>query len=82
MVFPVDEKYIEKAESEPGARFPDLFRGKMMQLNGVGVEVGADCFSLHPFYDTSDKKTNKKEHAITLSMRQRWQGFIIGYQIT
>ena len=42
----------------PGSRIH--FAAKMMQLNGVGVEVGADCFSLHPFYDTSDKKRTKR----------------------
>ena len=60
MPFPVDEKFIEKAEIELGAQFPTSFRKKMMQLNGGGVEVGKDYFELHPFYDTSDKKHLKR----------------------
>ena len=60
MAFPVDEKYIEKAEQELGVRFPDWFRQKMMKNNGEGVEVGSDYFELHPFYDTSDKKRIKR----------------------
>jgi cell wall assembly regulator SMI1 len=60
MAFPVEEKYIEKAESELGVRFPDSFRKKMMRKNGEGVEVGTDYFELHPFYDTSDKKRIKR----------------------
>jgi hypothetical protein len=60
MAFPVDEKYIEEAEGELGARFPESFRNKMMMLNGGGVEVGTDYFELHPFYDTSDKTRIKR----------------------
>jgi hypothetical protein len=34
MPFPLEEQYIEKAESELGVRFPEPFRNKMMQQNG------------------------------------------------
>ena len=60
MAFPVEEKFIVKAENELGVRFPDSFRQKMMQKNGEGVEIGTDYFSLHPFYDTSEKKRIKR----------------------
>lgn len=60
MAFPVDEKYIKKAETELGVRFPDSFREKMMQMNGGSVDVSTDYFDLHPFYDTSDKKRIKR----------------------
>ena len=60
MAFPVEEKFIEKAEKELGVRFPDSFREKMIKMNGEGVEVATDCFTLHPFYDTSDKKRIKR----------------------
>lgn len=60
MAFPVEEKFIEKAEAELGAKFPASFREKMMRLNGGGVEVDTDYFELHPFYDTSDKKRIKR----------------------
>ena len=60
MPFPVEEKYIQKAENELGIRFPESFRQKMMKNNGEGVEVGEDYFELHPFYDTSDKKRIKR----------------------
>ncbi len=60
MPFPVEEKYIQKAETELGIRFPESFRQKMMKNNGEGVEVGEDYFELHPFYDTSDKKRIKR----------------------
>ena len=60
MAFPVEEKFIEKAEAELGAKFPESFREKMLRLNGGGVEVETDYFELHPFYDTSDKKRIKR----------------------
>lgn len=60
MPFPVAEKYIEQAEAELGASFPDSFRVKMMEQNGGGVEVNSEYFELHPFYDTSDKKRIKR----------------------
>jgi hypothetical protein len=60
MAFPVEEKYIEQAEAELGARFPESFRNKMMRLNGGCVEVSDDYYELHPFYDTSDKKRIKR----------------------
>ena len=60
MAFPVEEKYIEKAEAELGVKFPESFRNKMMKKNGGEVEVSDDSFELHPFYDTSDKKRIKR----------------------
>ncbi|MDX8395176.1 MAG: SMI1/KNR4 family protein [Mariprofundaceae bacterium] len=60
MAFPVDEKFIKKAEDQIGSKFPDSFRNKMMVLNGGSVEVLTDCFQLHPFFDTSDKKRTKR----------------------
>ncbi|MEJ2444833.1 MAG: SMI1/KNR4 family protein [Exilibacterium sp.] len=69
MAFPVEEKFIEKAEAELGVKFPESFRNKMMKLNGGSVqfpneeEVAEDevgYYELHPFYDTSDKKRIKR----------------------
>ena len=60
MSFPVEEKFIEKAESDLGVRFPASFRTRMMAMNGGEVAVGTDSFHLHPFFDTSDKKRLKR----------------------
>jgi hypothetical protein len=60
MPFPVSEKFIEQAESELGAKFPESLRRKMMRSNGGEVEASDDCFELHPFYDTSDLKRIKR----------------------
>ena len=60
MSFPLEERFIEKAEGELGVRFPESFRRKMMAENGGEVAVGSDSFLLHPFYDTSDKKRIKR----------------------
>lgn len=61
MPFPVEEKFIEKAEVDLGARFPALFRMQMMAMNGGEVAVGSDSFHLHPFFDTSDKRRLKRK---------------------
>ena len=60
MSFPVEEKFVEKAEQELGVRFPASFRLKMVAANGGEVAVGTDSFNLHPFFDTSDKKRVKR----------------------
>lgn len=60
MAFPVEEKFILKAEEELGVRFPDSYRSSMMSINGGGVEVRGDVFSLYPFFDTSEKKRLKR----------------------
>jgi hypothetical protein len=69
MSFPVDEKFIEIAEAELGAKFPESFRNKMMRLNGGCVQLPDEdeldkdevsYYELHPFYDTSDKKRIKR----------------------
>lgn len=60
MSFPVEEKFIEKAEIDLGVRFPASFRKKMMAMNGGEVAVATDSFQLHPFFDTSDKKRVKR----------------------
>jgi hypothetical protein len=60
MAFPVEDKYIEKAETDLGVRFPDSFRSKMSNMNGGEVAVSTDHFELHPFFDTSDKKRLKR----------------------
>jgi len=60
MSFPVEEKFIEKAESDLGVRFPASFREKMIAINGGVVAVSTDSFHIHPFFDTSDKKRLKR----------------------
>ncbi len=56
MAFPVEEKFIERAESELGVRFPDGFREKMGAENGGVVELGIDCSWLYLFFDDSDRR--------------------------
>ena len=60
MSFPVEERFIEKAEQDLGVRFPASFRTKMMTMNGGEVGVANDSFHLHPFFNTSDKKRIKR----------------------
>lgn len=74
MAFPVDEKYIEKAEVELNIEFPNSFKIKMMSLNGGSVMVGDDYFDIHPFYDTSDKKRIKRTcNSIVRETKNAWE---------
>ena len=60
MPFPVDEKYIAAAEGQIGARFPDAYRAMLMAKNGGHVMLGREQWSLHPIFDTSDRKRVKR----------------------
>ena len=60
MPFPVDEKYILKAEEKLNVKFPASFREKMMKDNGGEVETPPDAWNLYPFFDTSDKNRIKR----------------------
>lgn len=60
MAFSVEEKFVELAEAELGAKFPESFRSRMIKSNGGCVEVSDDYYELNPFYDTSDKKRIKR----------------------
>ena len=56
MPFPVEEKFILRAENLLNVKFPDSYRTKMSNDNGGAVEVGEDIFYLYPIYDDSDRK--------------------------
>ncbi len=48
---------IDRAEQELGVHFPALFVAQMRARNGGYVEFAEDGWRLHPFFDTSSKKT-------------------------
>ena len=60
MAFPLDEKFIIKAEEELGASLPDEYRRMMMQQNGGRFVVLDDDWTFHPIFDTYDKKRLKR----------------------
>lgn len=78
MPFPVDSKYIEACEAKLGVTFPDSFKEGMKELNGGEIETNDDLWTLHPFFDTSDKKRIKRTAnniiSETLSSKD-WHGY-------
>lgn len=56
MPFNLDEKYLQRAEEELGAKLPDSYRRAMIVANGGEVVNTLDDWYLYPIADTSDKK--------------------------
>ncbi|UVC10132.1 SMI1/KNR4 family protein [Rhizobium sp. TH2] len=78
MPFPVEDQYIDKAESELGAKLPESYRLKIKAENGGELPTDDDDWILHPIFDTSDRKriARTANHVVleTRNARQ-WQGF-------
>jgi len=76
--FPVEKKYIERAELELGLAFPEEYASRLRRENGGEVEVAGDTWQLHPVFDDSDRKriTRTANHLVkeTESAR-KWRGF-------
>ncbi len=78
MPLPVEERFILEAEKKIGARFPESFRQKMMSDNGGEVDAADDDWNLHPFFDTTDKKSLRKtcNHILReTEVTRKWQSF-------
>jgi cell wall assembly regulator SMI1 len=76
VAFPIDEKYILKAEEELEVRFPNSFREKMMLSNGGEFEVEGQVFFKYPFYDMSDKKRIKRTcNSIVHETKKGWEDY-------
>ncbi|RLB57801.1 MAG: SMI1/KNR4 family protein [Deltaproteobacteria bacterium] len=57
MPFPVDPKYIEKAESALGRRLPRAYRNQLIRTNGGAVQLDEDSvWWLYPIFDDSTTK--------------------------
>ena len=56
MPFPVDVKYVQRAEQRLGVEFPAAYVVRMCRQNGGGVIAADDCWHLFPIFDDSDKK--------------------------
>jgi len=78
MPFPIDEKFITKAEETLGLKFPPAYKEKMQNENGGEIEANSEEWSLYPFFDTSDKKRIKRtsNHIINeTNQAKSWSGF-------
>jgi hypothetical protein len=65
MPFPVDGRWITATEAKLGVRFPASFVTTMSKHNGGAVAISQgtaahDEFSLHPFFDGSDRTRIKR----------------------
>jgi len=56
MPFPVEQQWIDDAESRLGVKLPASYRQRMTRLNGGDVEAMGDVWELYPIWDKSDKK--------------------------
>lgn len=78
MPFDLSESFVEKFESEIGARLPEAFRQSIMSENGGEIETDDDVWFQYPIADTSDRKrlSRTSNHILkeTASARE-WRGF-------
>jgi hypothetical protein len=56
MPFPVDQKWIDEAETRLGVKLPKSYREAMAPLNGGEIEAMGDVWEMYPVWDKSDKK--------------------------
>lgn len=78
MPFQVDERSVKSAEETLGVKFPLSYREKMKRHNGGEIYVDSECWTLYPFFDSSDKKRIKRtaNHIIHETQQAKsWAGF-------
>ncbi len=78
MPFPVEIKYIEETEKTLNVKFPDIFKQKMLNVNGGEIVTDEYEFELFPFFDKSDKKRISRTcNHIGLETKnaKEWTGF-------
>ncbi|RYF04085.1 MAG: SMI1/KNR4 family protein, partial [Oxalobacteraceae bacterium] len=56
MPFTLDDKYLDSAEQQLGARLPASYRRSMMAANGGEIAGKLEDWYLYPIRDDSDKK--------------------------
>jgi hypothetical protein len=56
MPFPVDRRFVERAEQKLGARLPSAYVDRMVSMNGGTIELDSDEWELHPVLDEHDVK--------------------------
>lgn len=78
MPFDLSESFVEKFESEVGARLPEAFRQSIMSENGGEIETDDEVWFQYPIADTSDRKrlSRTSNHILkeTASAKE-WRGF-------
>lgn len=78
MPFPVDRRFIERAEQQLGRSLPETFVRRLLEDNGGEVEVAGDTWQLHPVFDDSDRKRMGRtaNHILReTEVARGWNGF-------
>jgi len=78
MAFPVEQKYIERAERELGFSLPQKYVSRLRRENGGEVEVAGETWQLHPIFDDTDRKhiSRTANHIIReTEVARKWRGF-------
>lgn len=78
MAFPVDERYINDAETELGVKFPASFKERMKRVNGGVIELEDDSWTVYPVFDKSDvKRIKRTSNHIPLETKnsRKWDNF-------
>ncbi|HXU00205.1 MAG TPA: SMI1/KNR4 family protein [Polyangia bacterium] len=60
MAFPLDIKFVKRAEEKLGRRLPLGYVAKMCRDNGGEVTAGGDLWWLYPIFDDGDRRRLKR----------------------
>lgn len=60
MPFPLNIRFIKKAEERLGRNLPHAYKARMLRENGGELLTGTDCWQLFPILDDSDRKRLKR----------------------
>ncbi len=60
MPFPLDIRFVKRAEEKLGRKLPQGYVAKMCLANGGKVATGTDEWNLYPIFDDSDRKMLKR----------------------
>jgi hypothetical protein len=76
--FDISESFVEKLETEIGARLPESFRQSIMRENGGEIETDDEVWFQFPIADSSDRKRLSRTSNHILKETQsakEWRGF-------
>ncbi len=78
MSFPVDEKWIQEAESKLGIKLPHSYRHAIAKENGGEKTIHGETWDLYPIWDKSDRKRLKRtcnDIVYETESIKKWNGF-------
>lgn len=81
MPFPVDMKFVRRAEERLGVLFPLSYGNAMCHENGGELILGEEAWQLHPIFDDSDRTRIKRtcnDVVRETHEARKWRGFPAG----